>query len=305
MPKKKTINKKILIVTHSSRFHVDDVFAVATLSIFLQKKKKKFEIIRSRDPMVRVKGDYVVDTGDIYNPLENRFDHHQKGGAGKRENGILYSSFGLVWKKFGEKLCGSKKISDKVDRILVQPIDANDNGIDIVIQKDIKLYPYDMRAMIDSFRPTWKENSTFDEYFIQAVSFAKVIIERLIVETSDREAGIELVKKAYDKSKDKRLIEVKEKWPWETILNLLPEPLFVIYKVNTDKTWTLKAIRNDILNYSETRKKFPKSWAGRRGKELEKVTGVIGSEFCHNGRFIVVAKTREAILKLASMALED
>jgi uncharacterized UPF0160 family protein len=43
----------------------------------------------------------ILDVGDIYNPDQFRFDHHQAGGAGKRENDISYASCGLIWKHFG------------------------------------------------------------------------------------------------------------------------------------------------------------------------------------------------------------
>ena len=78
---------KIKIVTHSSDFHTDDLFAVATILLALG-DTKDFEIIRSRDMSVIETGDYVVDVGGIYDPEKNRFDHHQEGGAGKRDNGI-------------------------------------------------------------------------------------------------------------------------------------------------------------------------------------------------------------------------
>ena len=293
--------KSKTIITHNGSFHADDVFAVATL--FLVEKMPT--VLRTRDRELIEHGHYVVDVGGKYNPSKNQFDHHQEGGAGERKNHIPYASFGLVWKKFGEILCKNKKIANKIDKVLVQPIDANDNGVDIVTQKETGLYPYDMRAMIDSFRPTWKENATFDEYFIKAVSYAKLIIERLIIETSDREDGVRLVIEAYNKSKDKRLIEVGERWPWEMVLNDLLEPLFVIYEIKADQTWGLKTIRDDILSYSTARKKLPESWAGKRDKKLEKITGIKGSMFCHNERFLAVAKTKSAILQLAQIALNS
>lgn len=297
--------KKVIILTHSSRFHVDDVFAVSTLVLLMEKEGTDYEIVRSRDQEIISKADYVVDVGGIYDPRANRFDHHQKGGAGGRENGILYSSFGLVWKKFGEELCGNKEVADIVEKILVEPIDANDNGIDIVEQKYEDLYPYDMRAMIDTFRPTWKENVSFDDKFLEAISFVKIILQRLIIVSKDREDGRKLVIDAYNSSKDKRLIELDPKLPWEEILNKFPEPLFSIGYVETDDNWGIKTIRNNISSYSEVRKNLPLAWAGKRDEDLEKVTGVSGAVFCHNGLFIVVAKTKEAILKLAEIALND
>jgi len=50
---------------------------------------------------------------------------------------------------------------------------------------------------------------------------------------------------------------------------------------------------------------LPESWAGKSGEELEKVARVPGAIFCHSGRFLVVAKTKEAILKLAAIALRS
>jgi uncharacterized UPF0160 family protein len=37
---------------------------------------------------------------------------------------------------------------------------------------------------------------------------------------------------------------------------------------------------------------------------LEEASGVRGAKFCHNARFIAVASTREAILKMAELAVE-
>lgn len=36
----------------------------------------------------------VVDIGGVYDLETNHFDHHQIGGAGKRENGIPYAAIG-------------------------------------------------------------------------------------------------------------------------------------------------------------------------------------------------------------------
>ena len=90
------------IVTHNAKFHTDDVFAVATLLILYPGA----EVIRTRDESIIKMADIVVDVGQVYDAGNNRFDHHQVGGAGKRENGIQYASFGLVWKKFCEILTG-------------------------------------------------------------------------------------------------------------------------------------------------------------------------------------------------------
>src|SRR3989338_6295073 len=135
--------KKILkAVTHDGSFHTDDVFAAATLSLYLENLGKKFEIIRTRDEEIINSADYVFDVGGIYNAEKNRFDHHQVGGAGKRENEIPFSSFGLIWQKFGVEVTGKKEVADFIEQKLVLPVDANDSGVDLYFPK---ISPYTLQ----------------------------------------------------------------------------------------------------------------------------------------------------------------
>jgi uncharacterized UPF0160 family protein len=53
-------------------------------------KKEAVENRNSKKPV------FIFDIGGEYEEENNLFDHHQKGGAGVRENGVQYSSFGLV-----------------------------------------------------------------------------------------------------------------------------------------------------------------------------------------------------------------
>ena len=80
------------IITHSGSFQADDIFAVAILLLAVGES----EVVRTRDKDQIALADYVVDVGMIYDPAQNRFDHHQPGGAGERPNGIPHASSGLV-----------------------------------------------------------------------------------------------------------------------------------------------------------------------------------------------------------------
>src|SRR3989344_1960572 len=151
-------NSKKILVTHNGSFHADDVFACAALSFVLGCEGVPFEIIRTRDEDIITKADYVFDVGGIYDAEQNRFDHHQPGGAGKRSNGIEYSSLGLVWNKFGEKLAGSVRAREVIEKRLCAPIDAWDNGFDLVINKN-EIKPYYIQNIFFSMYPTWKEES--------------------------------------------------------------------------------------------------------------------------------------------------
>ena len=295
--------EQIKIIAHSGSFHADDIFAVATLQLLLG-DSSNISVTRTRDVSVIETGDYVVDVGGVYDESENRFDHHQMGGAGKRDNGIPYASFGLVWKKFGLQLCGSTEVVEKIDEILVQWIDATDNGIQIIETKVPGIYPYDIGLFFNSFTPGWKEEEVnIDDVFIEVVGIAKMVLNREISKRKDLVEAIAIVERIYLESPDKRLIVLDKFYPSREILSKFPEPLFVVFP-RDDGGWTIKTIKNDNHTFID-RKSLPESWAGKNGRDLEKVTGVEGAVFCHNGRFIAVSKTKEAILKMAEIALNQ
>jgi uncharacterized UPF0160 family protein len=298
-------NKEVTIVAHSSGFHTDDIFAVATLSLLLE-KDHEIKIVRTRSMDFIEKADYVVDVGGIHDESKNRFDHHQEGGAGKRENGIPYASFGLVWKKYGEELSGSYGAFEKIDKTFVQPIDSGDNGLQFLETKIPGLGPFDVQLITSIFVPTWKEDTKdIDDIFLKLVSYAKFLMKRIIVSTKDRVEGEKFVIESYNNSSDKRLVILNNsRYPWEESLSKFPEPLFVIYENISDNTWSIKGIRENMFSYTP-RKKLPEAWAGKRDEELDNITGVSGGVFCHNARFMAVAKTKEAILKMAQIALNS
>lgn len=112
------------IAPHNGSFHADEVFAIATLLLL----DEPLEIVRTRDEALMATCDLRVDVGLRSDPATGDFDHHQRGGAGERPDGIRYASFGLVWKHYGERVCGDAAVAAKVDEKLVQIVDANDNG---------------------------------------------------------------------------------------------------------------------------------------------------------------------------------
>jgi uncharacterized UPF0160 family protein len=59
------------------------------------------------------------------------------------------------------------------------------------------------------------------------------------------------------------------------------------------------------LGSFENRRDLPAAWAGLEGDDLVAVTGVADALFCHAKRFLVVARTREGIGRLAELALAD
>lgn len=285
------------IITHSGGFHPDELFAIATLKLYF--KNEKFKIVRTRDEEKIKSGDIVVDVGGTYNSKKMRFDHHQTGGAGARENAIPYASFGIVWNVFGKKLCGSEKVAEYVDRKIVAPIDADDNGLYTYEVKKENIRPYTIFDYVDMLSHTASDNKEMDKVFQKALKFAEETLEMVI---SKGKKKVELEKKAlviYKKSKDKRIMILNKYEPFD--FGIFTEPLLTVYK-DLNGNWTAKSVfdDNDIM---KKRILFPEKWAGKRDEEMAKVSEVEDAIFCHNGRHLMVAKSKEGLLKLVNLAL--
>lgn len=301
------------LITHNGSFQSDDIFAAAALCIMLEKEGQEFEIIRTRDPEIIKTGDYVFDVGGIHDEATNRFDHHQIGGAGQGLANIEYAAFGLVWKKFGKIIAGGQKAAEIINKRLAAPIDAWDNGFDLV-ENRYDVTPYYIQHFFISMVPTWREtelvgfgpreNITNDEMFLKSVEIAKEILNREIVHAQDALLAEEKVVSIYHSTEDKRIIILDKGYPYEYALGNFPEPLFVVYPRNNDDAWGVKAVREDPKTFNN-RKDFPKSWAGLRDEELQKITGVSDAIFCHRGLFMAVTKSKEGAIKLAKIAVES
>lgn len=298
---------KIRIVTHNAGFHADDVFGVATLMLLLG--KDNVEVIRSREQAVIDSADYVLDTGFVYDSDKNRFDHHQKGGAGGRENGIPYASFGLIWKKFGSELCGSQAVAEKIDRELVQPIDAFDNGVQLYEATHAsKTQPLLLQYILFAFEPARGESKDIDTTFFEAVDFACHLLERKIVHTKAEGEIVRIAQAAYESADDKRLIvidadPVVDRVPTTRALMEYPEPIYFV-RQHENGNWQVVGVPVNENNDFTLRKALPEAWAGKKGGDFASASGVADAVFCHNGRFMAVAESKEGALELARFALE-
>lgn len=301
--KKHDMEKPVRIVTHNGRFHLDELLATSVLSLLLESEGKQWEVIRSRDPEVWKTADYLVDVGGEINPSSGRFDHHQEGGAGKHENGIPFSSFGAVWKTYGEQLSGSREIAEEITKRLVYPVDMADNGIEVYAPIQEGIHPYLFHNFVSVMVPTWKEGPIHDAQFRKTLEITRTLLAREIVWNRDRLEVEGLVCAAYEYALDKRLVVLDQPYPSAEVLARFPEPLFVVKPRSQGDFWEVEAVRDDPHAFLN-RKDLPASWAGKRDQELAAVTGVSDAVFCHLKRFVAVAKSKEGALALASLALQ-
>ncbi|GHE77651.1 MYG1 family protein [Thalassotalea profundi] len=290
-----TQSKNVTIVTHNGNFHADDVFSIAALQHIFP----SFKLIRTRDTAIINTADIVIDVGGEYTPDKGRFDHHQRGGAGKRDNGIPYSSFGLIWQKYGIAICnGNEEVAHAVDTDLVSCIDAIDCGHVEGIYQGISL-----SQTISMFNPTWEEDTDYDTCFNEAVNFAGRILKRFIARAEGGINAKSIVIDAIKNAKDPRIIVLDKYTPWKTTVHEFSEQaLFIIYPSQSGQ-WRIQAVPIEPGSFDD-KKSLPHTWAGLSDKALQDVTGISDAMFCHNGLFMAGAQSFESIMKMAKIALQ-
>lgn len=287
----------MIIATHNGKFHADDVFGVA----LLKQLYPDAEVVRTRDPEVLASADLVLDVGAVYDPATLRFDHHQLS-SGARDNGILYSAFGLLWQHFGKEFCdGDEAVWQRIDSRLVVGIDAVDNGQDLYALNDFKVAPLDVSELLGLFNPLGGEEE-FDVQFFVAVELATSVLHRLKAKYVTSLAAERDFVEAFKASPDKRYVVLDRFIPHGGIATKQSSLLFTVFPGATGN-WTLQTVRPENSQFG-SRKVLPESWRGLNGEALSAVTGVEGSVFCHKAGFIAAAETREGALALLELALE-
>lgn len=290
--------KEIRIITHNGKFHADDVFAVATIRLVLGADTHS-TIIRTRDQDLIDSGDYVVDVGLVHDAKKKRFDHHQEGGAGQRDNGIPFASFGLIWNEYGNTLCGNPRVTKMIEERLVMPIDAIDNGVNLTKNIFTGIRPYGISDFFYSFLTDREQvEKEYDDIFVALVRIAEGIIHREILKAKKILSDEQKVSKVYEESDDKRVIIFDSNIAWENILVGKPEPLVVVYPSIDGKDWRAKTVPVEDDSF-ERRALFPIEWAGKVDEDLQNISGVPDAKFCHRGRFLAVANSKQGAIKLA------
>lgn len=288
-------------VTHSGTFHADEVFA----TIILSKINKDLKIIRVNNvDWKNVNSNmYVYDIGD------GELDHHQLGGNGNRDNGVPYAACGLVWKKYGMDVLNSLGVENNIEEIwktfdkdFIQYIDANDNGKIPAIDTPYKIVS--LASIISNFNPRWDEDIDGDAKFIEAVIFSEKIFDNALNSTLLKVKAKIYVENAINDSKDGIMI-LEKYMPWhEIVLNSNNKKAkdinFVIFPSNRGG-YNIYTVAKELGSF-ESRKYFPKTWAGLKDEKLQEVTGIKTARFCHNACFICATETKEDAIKLAYLA---
>lgn len=291
----------MLIATHDGSFHADEVFAIAALRLL----GDPVEVVRTREPEAVAKADLRVDIGFRDDAASGDFDHHQRDFDAARDNGVRYAAFGLVWREFGARVChGDQEVAEAVDAALVQSVDANDTGQQLTQSLIDGVRPLTVNGIIGGFNARWDEAVTpeqEDARFDAAVALAQGIIVREVASAASSRRSERIVREAIAAAADPRVVELPANAPWKQVLvPEAPDALFVIYPKR--QGFGLEAVPRELGSF-DNRRDLPSAWGGLEGADLAAVTGVEEALFCHAKRFLVVARSRAAIQRLAELAL--
>lgn len=288
---------KKTIVTHSGKFHADDVFSVATLMHLYPDA----QLIRTRDAALIAQADIVVDVGQEYDAQAGRFDHHQRGGAGARDNGIPYSSFGLVWRHYGLAVCqGNPLLADKLDANLVAVIDAIDCGYGMSGNEQ----GVSLSHTIGLLNPTWQEADNFDDCFGQAVQFATTILMRFIANATAQLDAYQEVVVAIEQAEEASIVVLDKYIPWKQAVHEHGQQVLYVVYPSPAQQWMIQAVPVAPDSF-DNKQSLPLAWAGLSGAELQQATGVNDAGFCHNNRFIAGAASFAGAMKMAKLACQN
>lgn len=292
--------KEAKYITHSGTMHTDEVFATAFLDLY----KKDITLIRL--PQIDI--DKIEKDVLVYDIGRGKYDHHQDD-AKTRENGIKYSSFGLLFQEFGKEYLKQLKIEDieevfnTIDKELVEGIDAVDNGVFPEINANFKVKTLD--DIIKACNPSFGSNQDENEQFIKAVGIAKIIFQEIIHNIVGKVKAKKIILQKL-KVTEKDYLELEEYIPYEETILKNEEGnhiLFALYPSNRGG-WGIKTIKKSAEDKTD-RLSFPENWAGLENKELEKITGIKDVTFCHSGRFLMTCKTKEAAYKVLEKVLNQ
>ena len=296
------------LVTHSGGFHADELLS----SVILTRLFPDAAIVRSRSPeWITPAADRIIyDVGGIYDASARIFDHHQRG-APLRDDGQPFSSFGLVWKHYGVDYLNAigvpsghvETIHKSFDTKFVLPVDLLDNGA-LSPSTAGPLADLSLPSLLETLKPVFddREPGADDRGFHAALSIARAIVEANIAQRASKLRAESMVLTAIAAAGDSRILELPMGMPFRPAIVKAGADhlLFVVHP--RDKDWCITGIRKAEDSF-EQRADLPAAWAGLSNGDLEAVCGVEGASFCHNGRFIAAARSREAILAMADIAV--
>ncbi len=311
----KNISRIGTVAVHDGRFHSDDVFSVASL----YRLNSGLYVVRTRNPDELAKADLRVDVGGKYHPPTGDYDHHQRGGAGERENGVPYASFGLIWEDYGSKVCKSlmgglevdekflheigvdsnvdpKRVAELMDKILVQPIDNYDNNGPPELAGDVTVKPVYIQNVVNAFGDTF--HTPNEGNFEDAVRYAGETLRTFGKQAQASILAKDICEKALEDNPHSGFVvlDFDRFIPYQSLGK--SDSLYVVQRASGDK-YVVLALSDD----GGVKKPMPAEWQGLIGEELARETGVDDATFIFKD-YSVYASSLNGAIELAKKAVK-
>ena len=299
------------LVTHSGGFHADELLS----TVILSRLYPHAELVRTRDKawITPAEGRIIYDVGGQFDTAARIFDHHQRPNP-LRPDGQPYSSFGLIWAAFGQDYLRALDVPEKdLDRVhaafdadFVRPVDLLDNGAVDSAEAGPLFAGLTLPVLIESLKPVFddRRDGADDAAFVDALAIARAFVEARLRHKAAKLRATDVVLRAIEDAGERRVLELPMGMPFRGAVEQAGADhlLFVIHPRDSD--WALTTIRTGDDTF-ETRADLPLAWAGLTDAAFEAASGVPGAAFCHNGRFLAIARSREAVLALAELAVAE
>ena len=296
------------------------------LNSYYNQKQITVHLIRSRDKNLLSVSDILVDVGEIYDPSNHRYDHHQEdcNEVFSDDYTIPLSSIGMVWKHFGAEILSMyisshddfNKVTnweDHIDKLhsivykqSIQEIDGHDNGISPIDGGKRNYCTYMSFSAIISSINTSDTNNTdaqmraFDKAVRLFGNIFEIKLEEIIRKYLDFIINYDIVKKYIDEVSDNReYLIITDNLP--TIykcLNILDPTSrfkFVIFKNTDEITIKTRKKKGDMF-----RSIIPLVSEEYAKKILSEPSDLI---FIHKKLFIAKTKTIEAAIELIEYSI--
>lgn len=298
------------LVTHSGGFHADELLS----SVILSRLFPEAELVRSREVawITPGPGKIIYDVGRDYDAEARLFDHHQRPNP-LREDGQPYSSFGLIWAHYGRDYLRALEVPEAdIDAVhagfdagFVLPVDLLDNGA-IDPSAAGPLAGMTLPELLETLKPVFDDRGAGadDRAFAAALPVARAFVEAGVRGRAAKRRAEAMVFEAIEAAGASQVLELPMGMPFRSAVEAAGADhlLFVIHPRGED--WALTTIRKSGGSF-ENRADLPEGWAGLTDAALEEASGVAGAKFCHNGRFIAVAASHEAVRAMADLAVAE
>ena len=306
-----------LLVTHSGKFHCDEVFAYAVLrlALGLSEPGEDHTLLRTRKPELIARGDIVWDVGSVFDATTNRFDHHQRG-APLRPDETPFSSAGLIWQAYGERAVAAllapkgaehfaPAIAAELDQKLVRRIDEIDTGVSA--SGPVSRDALNLAALLGDFNPAWDSPESTgptagDAAFLQATAMAQAVLANRVEAARAKRQAEASVLAAFGAAEDPRLLVLETGMPWKAAVFSHDLPVIFCISPASNGNWMVDTMPPEPGSFAQ-RLPLPEGWAGLENAALAEASGVADAVFVHLRRFVGAAKSRDGAIEMARKAL--